>query len=636
MGLLPKRAPGAFVVVVCLLAVLVTLAVLQYRWSGQISEAEQQRMRTSLRAAVAQFRDEFTRELHQQCRGLQIDPSTLRNRDWQQFARSCDDALNSTTPHIADKVYLWIRSEEGGQQLLLLDRTAKAFNAVPWPSSIESVRQRYAEAFSAEPPMRPEDRRFGWTMVSDLPLLLSPLDDFPAPQRLPGPAPEWSPLPRSSRGPAPRPDFRGYIVVELNRSSIAGTILPELARRFFSGPDGFVYQVAVTTGPGDILYKSDAVLAPELFKSPDARTGIFNVFRQPPPGEIGPGPEVASRGEPEGYFPLQGPAFSPAPGFPGENRARGVPVMLRAEEGSDWQLLVRHRHGSLEAVVAGARRRNLAIGFGVLVLLAASTVLIVASAHRAQRLAELQIDFVAGVSHELKTPLAVICSAGDNLAESAVANSVAQVREYGELIRDHGQRLNRIIDQILQFAAVRNGRTPYELKPACIGDIVEETLSRMLVTIKGAGFEIEKSLTPDLPIVRADAGALAQCIQNLIDNAIKYSGESRWLAVRTSVAPAKSGTEVLISVDDHGNGIDSADLPHLFDPFYRGQKVRSEQIHGTGLGLSVTQKAVAAMGGRITVQSAQGKGSSFTIHLPAMAPTTSELRYGIQNSADRR
>ena len=244
--------------------------------------------------------------------------------------------------------------------------------------------------------------------------------------------------------------------------------------------------------------------------------------------------------------------------------------------------------------------------------------MIILSAQRAQRLARLQVDFVAGVSHELRTPLAVICSAGDNLADGVVAGSSEQAKRYGEIIRREGQRLTGMIEQILLFAGGRTGRRKLNLRPAFAGEIVESTLSKMGAAVSSAGFAVEKEIAPDLPMIRVDETILSQCLENLINNALKYGGERRWIRVRVAVAGMEAGREVQISVEDMGMGIERSDLPHIFEPFYRGKAATTSRTRGSGLGLSLVRDGVTALGGRISVKSTPGKGSVFTMHLPAL------------------
>jgi signal transduction histidine kinase len=308
-------------------------------------------------------------------------------------------------------------------------------------------------------------------------------------------------------------------------------------------------------------------------------------------------------------------------------RSRGALILPSAAE-TPWQLLARHTGGSLESVVAADRRRNLLLSFGVLLLLAVSMALIIISAQRAGRLARLQIEFVAGVSHELRTPVAVICSAADNLAEGFVGPK-EQVKEYGALIRNEGRRLAGMIEQILRFAAGQSRTANYDLGPVPVPEAVERVLANIASLPEAEGFTVERAIDPHLPAVQADAAALTHCLENLILNALKYGGETRWARIRAE--RTESGSRVRISVEDHGEGIDPADLPHIFEPFYRGKAAQAAQIHGAGLGLSLARDIAEGMGGRLEATSEPGRGSTFTLELPAagldLRPAAEPLRH---------
>jgi signal transduction histidine kinase len=143
--------------------------------------------------------------------------------------------------------------------------------------------------------------------------------------------------------------------------------------------------------------------------------------------------------------------------------------------------------------------------------------------------------------------------------------------------------------------------------------------------VTSAGMTLERSIDPDLPHVVADGGAVARCLENLVSNAIKYGAAGGWLRVSASPVVGRNRPEVAISVEDHGFGIASSDLRRIFEPFYRGKTAQDSQIHGTGLGLSLAQKLARAMKGEIQVESEVGKGSRFTLTLPAAdMPTVTE------------
>ena len=134
--------------------------------------------------------------------------------------------------------------------------------------------------------------------------------------------------------------------------------------------------------------------------------------------------------------------------------------------------------------------------------------------------------------------------------------------------------------------------------------------------LRDAGFDVEKEIDTDLPLVVADPAALGKCMENLFSNAVKYASANRWLAVRARVVQADSNPEVQISVEDKGIGISTADLPNIFEPFYRVQSARDAQIRGVGLGLYLVKHMMEGMGGRVSVTSELGRGTFFVLHFP--------------------
>jgi signal transduction histidine kinase len=599
MKILPERLFSSMTIVVSLAAILVVLAVLQYRWSGQVSEAEHERMRANLRNSMDQFRLQFNNEFRQLGFSLQPNATILMQKDWKSYAASCDSLLRASSHHLVSNIYLLIAGGDDGSQLLKLNRDLKNFETASWPSNFETVRERYNRLFSNMARPEPEMRPFMSTFLHRIPLILQPLNTF---QGFPGP---------SGSGM----HFIGFLLIELNRESLRDELFPELAQKYFKGPDGFIYQVAVLGGLNydTFLYQSDPNLTTASLGSPDARIGLLeNRF-----GPMMPRPErdmdVPDRGNPGP------PSFQFRPDLQSSNGRRRRGPGFFDDPGSGWELVAKHRVGSLEAAVAGTRRRNLAFSFGSLLLLGVSTAFIIASARRAQSLARLQIDFVAGISHELRTPLAVICSAGDNLADGVVTDASHSTRKYGELIRDEGRKLAGMIEQILQYTGGQKGRRRYNLQPEHLNEIADAALNQAQPAITAAGFSVEKSYAPDLPQIHVDATALSQAIQNLIQNALKYSGQNRRLSIRTSKAKGKRAAEVQLIVEDKGMGIASAELPHIFEPFYRGSAATAAQIHGTGLGLYMVREALTSMNGSVSVKSSPGKGSIFTIHMPALS-----------------
>jgi signal transduction histidine kinase len=242
--------------------------------------------------------------------------------------------------------------------------------------------------------------------------------------------------------------------------------------------------------------------------------------------------------------------------------------------------------------------------------------ILIITSTRAQRLAKLQMDFVTAVSHELRTPLTVISSAAENIAHGVVEGK-QQLAQYGAVIGNQARKLFEMVEQILLFAAIREGHQRYSLRPLTVTEIIESALSNTAGLIQEAKFKVEQETEPNLPRVTGDLSALSQCLQNLITNALKYGCEQHWIGIQARLAEhGLSAKEIQISISDRGIGIDAADLPHIFEPFYRSPHVAAAQIHGTGLGLPLARSIAEAMKGELTVRSVPGRGSTFTLHLP--------------------
>ena len=218
-----------------------------------------------------------------------------------------------------------------------------------------------------------------------------------------------------------------------------------------------------------------------------------------------------------------------------------------------WRIYVRHRAGSLEAVVARARLRSLAVTAGVLLLLLVTAAALVRFTRRAQRLASLQMDFVAGVSHELRTPLAVIHTAAYNL-QGKMAQSPAQVERYGALIQKESGRLKELVEQVLQFATAEAGRAVQDLAPVSIETVIEEAMESSKPLVEGARCVVEKNVDPGLPPVLGDRVALRQALENLIHNAVKYGLDGgNWIAPH--YATDQSIYLTYVEPGDYGGGL---------------------------------------------------------------------------------
>jgi signal transduction histidine kinase len=278
----------------------------------------------------------------------------------------------------------------------------------------------------------------------------------------------------------------------------------------------------------------------------------------------------------------------------------------------DWTLVL-HSHRSTPERLA---RANFAINVTLVALLAAvlmsGIALALRTADRAMRLSQMKSDFVSNVSHELRTPIASIRVFAELLRLGRV-QTPEKVREYGEYIERESRRLSRLIENILDFARIESGRKTYAFAPVDVAHVVETTLQSFEPHLAHSGFTCAfRAPEEPLPPASADADALGQAIHNLLDNAVKYSGEARAIEVRL----ARDGDEITVAVTDHGIGIAPEEQARIFDRFHRVGTGLVHEVKGSGLGLSLVQHIVQVHGGRVTVESEPGIGSTFTLHLP--------------------
>ena len=236
------------------------------------------------------------------------------------------------------------------------------------------------------------------------------------------------------------------------------------------------------------------------------------------------------------------------------------------------------------------------------------------------------MDFVASVSHELRTPLTAIFSAGENIKDGFVSGQ-SSLKHYGSIVINQARQLMDLVDRILLFASIRSGKDRYSIRPLEVSEILQRVRKATAGLIDEEDpHTVEEQVELNLPYVLGDLPAVHRCLENLLTNAIKYSGKNRHIRISATLHELNNHKkEIWISVEDHGIGISSSELRHIFEPFYRSPKVAAAQIHGTGLGLSLATHLSEAMGGRISVVSEIGVGSIFTLHLPAADAPEPEL-----------
>ncbi|HMQ04080.1 MAG TPA: HAMP domain-containing sensor histidine kinase [Pyrinomonadaceae bacterium] len=589
------------------LGILTLFMGLQYHWLRQAGDVERERLQKRVEADTNNFAGDFNRELQAAFFSFQMDPASWEKGNWEEFAQRYELWRSKTAyPELIREFYYF---RKGGVEPLRYDKELQSFIVAPLTSELEALRSK-AEA---ERPVR--------SFLEDKNVFVMPVfKDEPRVDRVV--------FRRTMENGVPRvamPERIGHLAIFLDRSVISDQILPALAAKHF--PEGN-FRISVTDQDGAAVYQPFGEPV-----NPDAKAGLMNltpdnlliladrgVWSQQLP-EKPRGVVVSERiesktfthsettpdGTKTGTFTVEVRPAGPESG----NVSTRTSVISTGKEGGDvWTLGVVHNAGSIDSFIRADLTKKFLIGLAIYLLLVGSIVSIVLSSLRARRFAQRQIDFVSSVSHEFRTPLAVIYSASENLADG-IAKDQRQVSQYGELIKGEGRKISAMVEQILQFAGARSGKRKYNFTDADVSNIVNTAIEECRPLLEESGVELETSVEANLPTIKADAAALSSALQNLINNSVKYSNGTKWI----KVSAENGGGGLRLSVEDRGIGIGGDDLRHIFEPFYRARNVVDAQIHGNGLGLALVKEIAEAHGGKVVAESELGRGSKFTIEI---------------------
>ena len=234
-----------------------------------------------------------------------------------------------------------------------------------------------------------------------------------------------------------------------------------------------------------------------------------------------------------------------------------------------------------------------------------------------KRSEQMRADFVANASHELRTPLSTLIGFIETLRGPARDDSEARDRFLG-IMEDQANRMSRLVQDLLSLSRIELDEHTRPTGRVDLGGVLNTVVDLLGIRAEERGISLVVDLPPDLPAVAGDDDQLTQVFQNLVDNAIKYGGADEAVIIRATAVGA-DGRTVSVSVIDRGVGIPRSHLPRLTERFYRVDPARSRAMGGTGLGLAIVKHILTRHGGRLSVDSAPGRGSTFTVHLPAAA-----------------
>lgn len=587
--------------------IIAVLAATQYKWQTQASEAERERMLKRVEADTQRFAEDFNKEIQSAYFNFQTPVAALKTGDLRDLnERYAFWKGKAAFPELIREIY-YIPAD-AAEEVRRYDAAAGTLTATEIPDDVRVLRERieadanvrpvHEDLFALAVPLYNEDSRVERILIRQT----------KAPNGTEQAAPPVRMRPRDAT-----------LAVMLDERVIKEQLLPSLAAKYF-GEGNYNIKVADTAGVPVFTFGGTADVpeaSARLFDiSPTNVIFFANRELMPKIAEAGGNTVVNQRIESHTI------TKSPADGGTGQRfemelknggdvKTRTTVFSAAATDTAPWNLGVQHVSGSIGGFIDGERNRNLLIGAGVYLLLIGGIAAILISSARAKRFAQRQIDFVSSVSHEFRTPLAVIYSAGENLADG-VTKDEEQVARYGNLIKGEGKRLSGMVEQILEFAGARSGRRKYNFKTVDPAEVIESAVSECGDLIEMNGSTVVKDIADGLPAINGDRDALVSSVGNLIANAVKYSSGRRNIRVSAN----NGGNSVRLSVEDDGIGIPKGELKHIFEPFYRGREAVDSQIHGSGLGLSIVKNVAEAHGGGVTAESVHGSGSKFTIEIP--------------------
>jgi signal transduction histidine kinase len=568
---LRSRDRGPWLVLSVLTVLLVVLGLRQSRWTREIGRAAAERRQADLQRAARRVAGAVERDLGQAAIAFFGDAGPPppdrraflieRLAEWQERDRA----------GLVSGLLLATRTRAGQVSLEETHTGDGVFHAVAWPVELRGLADELAAG--GHGPGSASVLRPGSVVEKPLAVVL-PLFGAAEP---------------ASGHDARRLSIDGAVLVLLDEAYLRDRLLPRVVEAMLGPASTRAVEVALLRrADRTVFFASDPAVMAGATQNGDVQLSL------------------RGRGRGAGFAP----DFDPPP--PGFDATRRDPPPAPRDD-SPWLLVARHRGGTFEAAVASVQRRNLATGLGVLALLAATALVLVASAQRARRLARQQMEFVTGVTHELNTPLAAIRSAGQNLA-AGIVTEPAQVRRYGDLLEKEGARLSALVAQVLDFAGIESGGRAYAREPLSLASLLDEVVRDSRLVLEQAGIAVEREVAPDLPELRGDAPALRRAIANLVTNAAKFAATGRWIAIRA--AARADGRAVVLRVEDRGPGIPREERERVFEPFYRGPAAERNATPGSGLGLSLVRHVVRAHGGSVRVEPRDGGGAALVVELP--------------------
>lgn len=571
---------------------LIILAIFQYYWLGQLSDAEKIRMKTNLQTSAERFAEEFDREftkiyttfseinLNAKKNNAELLKQTLAN--WKN---------NSDFQKLVSNIYAVNILPTQQIQFYNLDTNEVKLNKVKWPGKLMFLKKYFNQDL--------ENIFFRSITLTHGPIL-KPVPMVVVIQ------PSEIILERFTEDCTDN----WLVLIVLDEEVLMNQFISALVKKYFYMDNQLKYNLLIHKQGknSEELYKSNEQLKISDFSEPDASAnlGTWRTRNM----VIASAQYVSDKSELKISKKLEEEKSLSIKIFTGDSSKEIESSKYLIAKMDRWELLVNHIDGSLESIVKQTRLKNLLISYFILIILGTGIILALIYARRIQKIGQQQLEFVAGVTHELRTPLAVIQSAGENIVDGIV-NSKDQYKKYGNLIRDEGRRLSKMVEQVLDYAGIQSRKNNDNFKKLDLKELIIEVGNKFKNT---SNINVEFKNAENIFSIKGDKKALETAISNILDNSLKYCEKKPQIGIEVDNI-SKIGF-CNIKIKDNGFGIPQNEMGELFEPFFRGKVATERTIPGSGLGLSLVKGIIENHGGSINIQSPADEGCIFIISLP--------------------
>lgn len=408
-------------------------------------------------------------------------------------------------------------------------------------------------------------------------------------------------------------DSKLYILSFVNKQEFGYNLLPYNTEQCVQESSDFYFRIRDTES-NSVLYESDPDIPPQFFSNPDFSMAII----------------------PENYTISMIPNQRSGASAKLAATQMDIPQSFYEIAGKPYQqkrlvLEVIHRQGSLLKASSRNMRLNLVSSLLVLLVIGVTMIIVIRNMRKAERLATHQQEFISTITHELKTPLAVISAAAQNMSDGIIT-SRERIRYYGEMINKESKRLKSTIEYFLLYSKITTG-TNLKHQEQDLCELLRDEIAHWELPWKSDDFEIEVDLPNRKVPICCDKTAILSAIDNLISNAYKHSKDGKYTGIslkiencpvkimRHTFAPQNVKQAAIVRIIDHGEGIPKSEQNSIFEPFVRGQAAHNHQIEGSGVGLNLVKRIMNLHGGLVLLESSSPSGTTFTLVFPIIEET---------------